>query len=214
MSAMPRSSNSLLIAGALAGPLYVLVGLGQVLMRDGFDPRRHALSQLSNGEFGWIQTANFMIVGVLVIAGALGLRRALRGSSGATWGPVLLAIYGVGLLGSGVFAADPGRGFPPGTTDPLRISTTGLLHFVFGGIAFYALVGACLVFALRFKQLQQSKWAVFSFATGVCFLASFVAISVGPPPSSVLLAFYIAVAWAWVWHAVLHLKLNREISAA
>jgi hypothetical protein len=49
----------LLTLGAAAGPFYILVGLLQTLIREGFDPRRHPLSVLANGELGWIQVANF-----------------------------------------------------------------------------------------------------------------------------------------------------------
>jgi hypothetical membrane protein len=67
-----RATSTGLIASALAGPLYVVIGLAQALTREGFDPTRHALSPLSNGAFGWIQTASFVIAGRLVIGGAWG----------------------------------------------------------------------------------------------------------------------------------------------
>ena len=97
------------------GPIYLLVGLAEILTRNGFDVRQHALSLLSNGRFGWIQIANFLVSGALVIAGAIGTRFLLRGGRGGTWGPILLAGYGLGLIGAGLFLADPARGFPPGT---------------------------------------------------------------------------------------------------
>ena len=50
--------------GMLAGPLYVLVGLLEVLFRSGFDIRRHALSLMSNGGLGWIQIGSFICSGV------------------------------------------------------------------------------------------------------------------------------------------------------
>jgi hypothetical protein len=55
-----------------------LVGSAQVVTRDGFDVRRHALSHLSNGTLGWIQIGNFLLSGALVIAGA-----QARSASGA-----------------------------------------------------------------------------------------------------------------------------------
>ena len=106
-----RFTRLLLACGAAAGPVYVLVGLIQVLMREGFDVRRHALSLLSNGDFGWIQTTNFLVSGALVLAGALGIRRALAPGRAGTWGPILLALYGVGLIGAGVYPADPAVAF-------------------------------------------------------------------------------------------------------
>ena len=67
------------------------------------------------------------------------MKRALGGSRGGTWGPVLVAIYGLGLIGAGIFVADPALGFPPGTpADAHAISGHGLLHFVTGGIGFLA----------------------------------------------------------------------------
>ena len=54
-----RLTGTLLTCGAAAGPLYALTGLVQILTRPGFDARRHALSLLSNGEFGWVQIGNF-----------------------------------------------------------------------------------------------------------------------------------------------------------
>ena len=105
---------TLLAAGVIAGPLYILVGVVQILIRPGFDIRRHELSLMSNGDLGWIQIANFVVTGLLVIACAIGMRLVLRGSRGGTWGPLLVAVYGAGLIAAGAFVADPMNGFPPG----------------------------------------------------------------------------------------------------
>ncbi len=202
-------TRALLRAGVAAGPLYIAVGLSQALTRDGFDMRRHALSLLSNGDFGWIQIGNFLVSGLLVLAGALGMRRLMAGQRAGTWGPILLALYGVGLLGGGVFVADAGRGFPPGTPDPQSMSRDGLLHFVFGGIGFYALIAACLVFARRFHAEGRPGWAAYSVVTGLGFLMSFAAIASGSTSAGVMLTFYGAVAWIWVWHSLLLARLAR-----
>src|SRR5579859_2656292 len=71
-------TRALLAGSLLAGPVYILVGALQIAIRPGFDITRHDLSLLSNGPLGWIQITNFIVSGVLVIAGALGVRRALR----------------------------------------------------------------------------------------------------------------------------------------
>ena len=67
-------TRTLLTCGIAAGPLYVALGALQILIRPGFDPTRHDLSLMSNGDLGWIQIANFIITGLLVIAGAIGIR--------------------------------------------------------------------------------------------------------------------------------------------
>src|SRR5262249_37678888 len=110
-----RVTRSLLGYGVIAGPLYVAVALAQALTRDGFDLSRPAWSLLANGHFGWIQTGNFVATGLMTVAAAVGLRRALPAGRTRTWAPPLLAAYGGALVGAGIFRADPAQGFPVGT---------------------------------------------------------------------------------------------------
>lgn len=202
-------AHPLLALGIAAGPFYVLVGGVQALTRDGFDIRRHALSLLSNGDYGWIQTANFLIAGVCVIAGALGCRFAIRFRPGSMWGPILLGIYGVGLIGAGVFPADPGQGFPPGSKVMDGLSRSGLLHFVFGGIGFYALIAACFVMTRRFLRLGRKGLAFYSLVTGIGFFVSFATIASGSISPIAMISFYIAVVWIWVWHTLVLLHVVK-----
>jgi hypothetical protein len=205
---------TLLRLGMLAGPLYVLVGLLEVLFRSGFDIRRHALSLMSNGDLGWIQIASFICSGVLVILGALGLRRALYPGRGATAGAILLALYGVGLIGAGIFVADPMDGFPPGTPPgpPASISWHGPLHFMAGGIGFFGLIGATLVFAYVFFRQRESRWAVASVLTGIFFFGAFAAIASGTRQPAINLAFTAAVVVSWAWLTALFAKVRSELS--
>jgi hypothetical protein len=209
-NALSTATRTLLRGGLAAGPLYLTVGAAQAVTRDGFDMRRHALSLLSNGDHGWIQIANFLVTGALVIAGSVGVRRRLASGKGATWAAVLLALYGIGLIGAGIFIADPGQGFPPGVpVDHGGMSRAGVLHFVFGAVGFYALIAACLVFARRFWTQGNRAWATYSTVSGLGFLASFGAIASGSTSSAVMLSFYAAVAWIWIWHAALSAHLMR-----
>jgi len=87
-------TRSLLGYGVIAGPIYLTAGLIQALTRDGFDLGRHDLSLLANGPLGWIQVANLVITGLMTIAAAVGLGRALRAGRGGTWGPRLIGVSG------------------------------------------------------------------------------------------------------------------------
>ena len=139
------------------------------------------------------------------------MRQAFYAGRGRTWGPILLAVYGVGLIGAGFFTADPAFGFPPGTEASAHaISWHGLLHFVCGGVGFLALIAACFVLARRFVSQGQRGWAVYSLATGVIFLAAFVGIAMGSGQSWSVIGFWIGVvvAWAWIW--ALALKFLNE----
>ena len=86
----------LLRGGVLVGVLYLATGLIQGFVRDGFDFGRHALSHLANGPGGWIQTANFVVCGLMVIGAAVGIARVLRSRAGAT-GFVTLAAACLGV---------------------------------------------------------------------------------------------------------------------
>ena len=200
-----KLNRVLLLGGVVAGPLYVLVGAIEMLTRPGFDVTRHDLSLMSNGDWGWVHSSLLILTGLLTCACAVGMRRVLRGSRGGTWGPILLGIYGLGLIGAGFFSADPALGFPPGTpADAHAVSWHGLLHFVSGGIGFLGLIGACFVFARRFATQNPRGWAVYSVATGVIFFAAFVGIavgsnSVGAITTFVILAFTAAVVLGWAW---------------
>jgi hypothetical protein len=199
MNAVP--TRALLAAGAAAGPLYCVMGVAQALARDGFDLTRHPLSLLSTGAWGWVQIANFVAAGALVIAFAVGMRRVWPTGRGATWAPRLLGIYGAGLVGAGVFVADPADGFPPGTPAgaPDEVTWHGALHFVTSGIGFAALVAACLLLARRFAAGGETRWAVFSAAVGILFLVGFAAVAAGTGHAAATVGFGIAVLLVWVW---------------
>lgn len=206
----------LLVCGVIAGPLYIALGVIQMFIRPGFDPTRHDLSLMSNGALGWIQITNFVVTGLLVIAGAIGMRRVLRGSRGGTWGPLLIGVYGLGLIGAGIFTADPALGFPPGTpANAQTISWHGFMHFVTGGIGFLALIAACFIFARRFSVLKQRGWAIYSLITGVLFFAAFFGIATGSQKGGatqvfVTLAFTVAVVIAWAWISIMAARLLKE----
>jgi hypothetical protein len=201
----PTTTRTLLALGAAAGPVYVIVGLAQILTREGFDWTRHALSLMSNGPWGWVQVANFLLSGLLVLAGAVGLKRGLAIGRGRAAGPLLIAIYGLGLIGAAFFSADPALGFPPGTPDgpPAVVTTHGLLHFVSGGIGFLGLIAACFVLAARFRGEGRSSWMMFSLATGVLFFAGFAGVASGAQSRTLVVAFYLAVLLAWTWLSAL-----------
>lgn len=205
----PSLTRTLLACGMAAGPVYLGVGLAHALARPGFDITRHSLSLLSNGELGWLHISTLVTSGALVIVGASGMRRALASGRGKTWGPLLVGLYGLSLIGAGLFVADPAFGFPPGTpADANTVTTSGILHFVSGGIGFLALIAACFVYARRFAGLGQRGWVTFSLLTGIIFFAAFVGIASGSGNPWTILGFWIGVVLAWLWLSLLSAKLR------
>jgi uncharacterized protein DUF998 len=205
-----RVTRSLLGYGVIAGPLYVVVSLAQALTRDGFDLTRHSWSLLSNGALGWIQITNLVVTGLMVIASAAGLRRALQPGRAATWAPRLVAVYGAGLVSAGIFRADPSLGFPPGTpAGPGTVSWHGMLHFGSGAIGFGCLIAACFVVARRFVAEGRPGWARYSRVTGVLFCAAFVGVATGAGSVVTNLGFVGGVLIGWAWLTALSIHLYR-----
>ncbi|MEV6277615.1 DUF998 domain-containing protein [Nocardia sp. NPDC051832] len=166
------STTALLTCGAIAGPLFVGSVLIQAATREGFDPVKHPLSMLSLSELGWMQITNFILSGLLVLAGALGLSRVLTTGIGSTWGPRLFAAYGFGLIAGGVFVVDPGFGYPIGTPDeaPASLTWHGALHAVAPVLAALALIAATIVFARRFRQEGRTTWFAATIAIPTVYL--------------------------------------------
>ena len=173
------STRRLLNAGLVAGPLVLAVGFAQAFLREGFDLHRHASSQLALGDLGWIQSLNFIVAGVLMLAFAFGARRVLRGTPGGFWAPLLLGVFAISHVLVGVFTTDPAFGFPPGPGTPAGLpaydtaSTHAMLHSLFGGIGFNALMIACFVLARHFGRRRPAMMA-FSLLTGLLILATFI----------------------------------------
>jgi Protein of unknown function (DUF998) len=208
-----RITKSLLGYGVIAGPIYVTVVTLQAITRKGFDPARHDASLLANGGLGWIQIANFMLTGAMTIAAGVGVGRALGTGRAARYSGGLVAGYGVGLVGAGIFRADPSLGFPPGTP-PGRgpVSWHAIAHVVSAGVGFGCLIAACFVVATWFSRAGKRDWARYSRLTGTLFAAGFAAIASGSDNPVVVVAFSITVVIAWAWLTAISVTLYRSVA--
>ena len=169
-------THRLLGAGLLAGPLVLAVGFAQAFLREGFDLRRHASSQLALGDFGWVQSTNFIVAGVLMLIFALGARRAMRGTSGSIWAPLLLGVFAVSHVLVGVFPTEPAFGFPPGPDTPVGVpdyataSVHATVHSIAGFVGFNVLAVASVVLARHFGRAQRG-WMAASLLIGAVIIA-------------------------------------------
>jgi hypothetical protein len=205
-------TRSLLGYGPLAGAVYLTSGVVHGLARDGFDFGRHSLSLLSNGPLGWIHITTLVLTGLMTVAAAVGVRRALRSGRAASWGGGLLAGYGVALVLGGVFVADPMDGFPVGTPAgaPVEPTLSGLLHVAAGGLGFACLIGATAVLARRFARESRRGWARASAATGVVVLAGFLGVASGSTSVVAVPGLWIGVVTGWAWIAAVSVHLYRR----
>lgn len=198
----------LLTAGVVAGPLFLVAWALQAFTRDGFDPGRHPLSLLSLGQLGWIQIANFVVTGGLLVACAVGLRHALRADRGGTWGPRLVGAFGSGMILAGIFVTDAGAGFPAGApAGAPTMSWHGALHELGYLLAVLSWTAACLVLRSRFVALGQRGWARGCVATLVAFLV----LSAWPDLHSFSIRIVLATAVQFGLVAALAAHLRRGL---
>jgi Protein of unknown function (DUF998) len=201
-----------LIAGAVAGPLYVCVGTLEAVLRHGYDIRIHSLSLLANGPGGWVHSALLVVSGLLTLIGALGLASAQQHTGRRSHSMIIgLAAYGLGVATAGLLRADPAEGFPIGTPPgpPLMVTASGIGHLVAGGLGFLGLIVACLACARRSAKAGDRAWAVCSAVVGVYYLVAFAGIASGAGNPVINIAFTVAVALGWVWLTALFIRANR-----
>lgn len=210
-------TKALLTCGVIASPLFIVVFLIEGVARGGgYDSLRHPISSLSIGDLGWIQRASFIITGLLVLAFWIGLRRVLPGPSGLVWGwgPLLIALLGIGLIGAGIFVTDPLNGYPPGTPlIPTERTTHGILHDLFGIPFFLGLPITCFVFARLFGRWGERSWAAYSALSGFAMFTVFFVARLGfRLGSEDLMALFglfqritVTIGFAWLTLLAVHL---------
>ena len=221
MSGNTQLTRRLLAGGILAGPIYITVGLGQILTRNGFDITRHPLSMLSLGDLGWIQITNFLVTGALVLLAAIAMHRLAGADKRLRRGALVLGLYGLCLISDGIFSTDPSLGFPPGTPNvyPETFSSHGLIHFIVGQVAFISLIVASFTYGKYFAVNKMRAWAKFSRTTAWVYLvAIIVPIPAAASMSTAALAassifLYAAVALGWVWLTALVARNRGMVQA-
>ncbi|WP_428965019.1 DUF998 domain-containing protein [Micromonospora fluostatini] len=190
-------------AGIAGSALFVLVFLVDGATRPGYDVRHHPVSALALGRRGWVQTSSFVVNGLLVTVSAAGLRAA----TGGLWLPVLVAVFGLALVASGVWRMDPMRGYPPGTPPgtPETTSRAHRLHDAAGAVVFVALPAAA---AVAVPNVHGVGWAVYSALTAVALTGLLLAFGSAwerdAPWTGLLQRLMIVTGWAWLallcWH--------------
>jgi hypothetical protein len=169
----PRWVVRTLWFGLVAVTAYVAGWIVAGAVREGYDPREQAISELFElgapwGSQGWL-VAGLALSGVAFLLLAPALHHALPGRG--LLGPVLVVIAGIGTLG--VLAAPCTPGCPGADT-----STFDLWHAITAGGGYTALVLAPLAFAWRVRHavppLARVSWVV-----GAVGLVLFLAYVVG-----------------------------------
>ncbi|MEO7735403.1 MAG: DUF998 domain-containing protein [Kofleriaceae bacterium] len=194
-------TRALLMCGVFGPLLFVLTFLVEGARRPGYRPWRHFVSLLAHGEHGWVQVTNFVVCGCLSLAFALGVARVVDGVAL----PILFAVFGSGLIASGVFRCDAGLGYPPGAPEawPRTASQHGNRHNLAGAAVFVSIAIACFVAAAK---SERGAWTAYCVTAGVAVVVMFVATGAlaarasgaADPPIGIAQRVAIVVAWTWM----------------
>ncbi|HEX4216330.1 MAG TPA: DUF998 domain-containing protein [Candidatus Dormibacteraeota bacterium] len=200
----------LLWSGVGGAILFVVTFLIEGLTRPGYDARRQPVSALALGPGGWMQQANFVLTGILMLLFAAGLGIGLRGLGGSPLAPLLVSVYAVGLIVAGVFVTDPVAGYPP--DPPPAPSRHGRVHDLSAVFVFVPLFAACLVVGRLLAASGSPAWALYSLLIAIIIPVGVVVAGLGFGGSTRLaaeagIAQRIAIVAGWAWLALVALHL-------
>jgi hypothetical protein len=107
----------------------MVVLLAQDLLRGDYDPLAVGLSPPRVGPYGWVQSVDFVALGLPTIAFAVGLHLGVRPAKAGVVGPAIVAWDGVALVVAGAFPlreAAEGSGYQPNVLYGLNNTVFGL----------------------------------------------------------------------------------------
>jgi hypothetical protein len=202
------------LAGIIAPVLFVGVFLLEGWLRPSYDGMTQYVSELSLGPRGWIQIANFMITGLLLLLFAFSVRAEFKEGKASRFGWILLAISALALLFSGPLVMDTA------STPRDQWTLHGILHQLIGALGFFTLAPViCFVFWRRFREDKKwqslSPWTI--TATAIILVAIILLRMVPVPPDAAngytpyagLIQRTVIITYM-VWTFSFALKLFRE----
>ncbi len=149
----------LLACGVIGSLLFIIVFLIEGATRPGYSAWRHAVSQLSLGDQGWMNSINIFVCGLFLLCFAFGLRLVLQSGKASFWGPSLTLLCGVLFIIAAIFPVNPALGYPRGVAP--TYSLHGLIHALAVTIFFGCLTALCFVLGQRFVDgADWTGWAL------------------------------------------------------
>jgi hypothetical protein len=198
-----------LLAGACAGPVLIVSSLVQGSVRAGFDFREHPPSALALGSAGVVQQATFVLAGLLLVAGAVGMRPR----DVSRWAARLVAVLGCVLAMAGLFTMDPAFGFPPGTPPGVgdTVSWHAAVHGVLFPVGFAALAGAAVLTGRRYGRAERRGMQRVAYAAAVASLVLSMVPNLGGEPGR-FLPLWFGVGIGYLWTSLMFIDLARAAS--
>jgi hypothetical membrane protein len=199
------NTQRLLAICGIIGPVsfaIVLITLGS--LEPGYSHVTQAMSTLGapGARYPLIMNiAGLGLLGLMMVALAVGLDRGIRDGKSSKFGPGLIAVSGVAVMMLGVFHSEPGA------EDPTAMGTT---HGVFVRIAGFALLLAPLAISPRLKKDERwHSYVAYSLGTVVVAIVVAVLYASNVFESWKAVIERIAMAVSLIWIEVMAIKLLR-----
>jgi hypothetical membrane protein len=170
------------LSGVVAPILFVLLFTAAGSLRPGYSAISQAISDLGVGPMAWLVNIPIVILGLLVLALAVGFFLAMQPvmSEGWRWtSAVLTAIPGLGLAAGGIFSEAP-------STLVFHILLGATLGLYFPVVTFF-LVGLQLV-----RNREWRGFGIYSLIASLATIAIIVFMQQAFTPGSALAGFHIA----------------------
>src|SRR6266498_1048155 len=98
-------------AGMVGPAFFVFIFTIEGWLRPSYNPFEMYVSELSLGPRGWVQMANFIVLGILLFMFSRGVAAEFPKGKASKAGPILLAIIAISFFLSGPLVTDPGTIF-------------------------------------------------------------------------------------------------------
>ena len=192
--------HAALLTCGLIGPLIFLVvyfTFGQV--SPNFDMLRQPIGRLELVDYGWIQSANFIVFGLFTCAFAMGLRIELQSGFGVDLIPVFHILTALGMITLGVFIHEPAHTY------------ASILMLI-------PLIASFLLFARRFAGDPRWKgWAFYSrlcaFTIVILSVSYWYAHHINSPYAGIFEHLLILIRLVWMTVFILKLLGGQRLTA-
>lgn len=195
---------------SIIGPLIFILVAGVLgCVQTNYSHLHHTVSMSANGQYGWIQELNFVIIGSSLTALGLGLGKSFYQRK---LNPISLMFFALalGVLSLAIFPTS----LTPGVTD-YTLNVIGVLHFA---ISLAIIIGAAVVIVFMINLFTKNKYweniigltkaiLVFNVVTTVIWLIPMVLVGLAYPFKGLIQK--VLIGNVLIWMIVMGWKLYK-----
>lgn len=189
-----RYQRFLAICGIIAPIIFTIILMIASLLRSDYSHLINFVSELGavGAPYAIIQRINFVLTGILIVAFTFGLHRGIGDGKGSIIGPLLVAIFGLSSVMSGIFSTDT---IQPGSFSDIMHSMSSAIGSVAAIIAFF-IISERLEKDILWRPYQSFSIVIAIVAIIVSVVGAGILGAVGTPGLGQRL--FLAVLFLWI----------------